>query len=473
MISLTKHWSSIILVLLVTGLFVGLALTSLQVRALSIYSGNPVFSPSSSGWDSYAVADPSVINITNSALQSQFGSSTVYFMAYCGKSSSSGSWNIGLAYSTTNLQTWTRIGEVITGSASWESNSYGVTAPCLFWVSSTNTLYCFYGGANSAGLMSIGDAYINVQNIENSNAWVQDANNPVLTSSVSINYASLIQAGSTVYMYYVSGTPGGDGKNTLCLAATPITNFPYGWTPYSGNPLITLTPNSYFFDDEAIFTSPNSPYFFMAAAENLGSYTKIYRYWSTDGMNWNLYSTEEPYIGNTQRFDAVGTNGASVIITDSEDFTIMFWGASASDVWTIGEATDNIANWTPPSQPTPTPTPTTTPTPSPTPTSTPTPTVTPTPTPTVTPTPAPTVTLTPTPTPTPTVTPTPSPTPTPPPTVTPTPTPTLTVTPTPSPTPSPTPTPTATPTPTPHPTATPKPTPKPTPTPTPPPHHHF
>lgn len=340
--------------------------------ALTEYSENPVFTSSSSGWDSYAVYDPSVVYVSSSYLAEQLpgGANSAYFMAYAGQSTSSGESSIGLAYSF-NLTSWTRIGQIITQTQSWEANNgYGEADPNLFWDSSNNQLYCFYSAGSP---LQIGDASVNIDNVMNASAWVKDGNNPVLTASQNwefgnLCYPDLIQSGSTVYCYFING---GTPKDELGFATTTISNFPYNWTQYSNNPVLSysfsnvpvISYSSDFLDGESIFTISSEPnYWFMAIGVNTGSETQIYWYYgNVGGTNW-IKCSSEPYIGNSESYDSGGAFYPSVIISanNANEVNLFYSGASSSDTWSIGYAYDNITDWTSQLSPTSSPTPSTT-----------------------------------------------------------------------------------------------------------------
>ncbi len=321
--------------------------------SLTFVSTSPVFTGTDS-FDLSGVKDPSVIYANGS-----------YYMSFSATPTgeeSSGNWTIGLAQST-NLQTWTVIGQVLTQTQSWE-NPNGVSAPCL--IVNGSTVYMFYGSEVGGGYSSIGLATCPVSSLNSTSAWTKYSENPILSppnwaGSSSIFNPSVILVGSTYYMYFV------DGNGQVLLATTSASSFPYGWTIYGSAPILTA---SYSIETSDVFTVPTSNLYFMQATLFAGPLPVIYWYYSSDLIHWDAYPSEPYLSGGQYIWDTNGVGSPGIIVVGDNVYTL--FDAASSNPGCIGLVDVSDTYWAN-NVPSPTPTPTVVPTVVPTPTPTPTP----------------------------------------------------------------------------------------------------
>ncbi|MFI5253071.1 MAG: cohesin domain-containing protein [Bacteroidota bacterium] len=194
----------------------------------SLYAGNPVLLKGLPGdFDGYSISSPSVI--FNGA---------AYTMYYTGNSSSLIS-SIGMATSTDGIN-WTKHNQpVLTGTlASW--NSAFVSYPNVYF--DGNKYYMWYTGSNGSisriGLATSPDGI----------AWTNDANNPVLTASLSgwdsqdLTGSTVTKIGNTFYMFYL-----GDSTGVCCSQnmGYAFSNDGVHWLKSVNNPIFKPQPNSW------------------------------------------------------------------------------------------------------------------------------------------------------------------------------------------------------------------------------------
>ncbi|MGA2680194.1 MAG: DUF2341 domain-containing protein [Candidatus Bathyarchaeia archaeon] len=283
------------------------------------YADNPVMTPGS-GFDSVAVKDSSVIDVDGT-----------YYMAF---SAFNGVWTIALANSS-NLESWTTIGVILSETEAWESPN-GVSAPCL--VQDGSTVYMFYGSEIGGHNSSIGVASCPVDALTDPFAWVKMADNPVLIPSQSwegtcVYDPTVILVGDTYYMYFSAQTGIG-------LATTSASNFPYDWTQYNGNPVLTNVAG---LESPAVFTLPTIPgYYFMVCTH--WPRPTIYSYWSNNLISWNMYP-HEPYLtyagGST--WDSEGVGSPSIILAGNN--VDMIFDEDSGGIGQLDLASFNAENW--------------------------------------------------------------------------------------------------------------------------------
>jgi hypothetical protein len=124
------------------------------------------------------------------------------------------------------------------------------------------------------------------------------------------------------------------------FATTSASNFPYNWTQYNCNPVLT---NAAGLEAPAVFTLPTIPdYYFMVCTHWPGP--NIYSYWSTDLVSWNTYP-DEPYLNypGGSAWDSEGVGSPSIILVGNT-FDMIFDGASSVG-GQLGLASCNVENW--------------------------------------------------------------------------------------------------------------------------------
>ena len=197
------------------------------------YASNPVFSASGSGADSAGVGGPV-----------QWYEDGAYYRFYIGLTATgyeAGTKSMCVAVSTdyipgTNAGTWTRHKGIIVPTSGWRATA--IFHPCI--VKRASTYYMFFNAANAIGTEQIGLA-----TSTDIIAWtVDDAHSPVVTvgaggswNSATSGDPDVFREGETWYMVmygYDGSTNAGDG-----YYFTSDADFPYGWKPFAGNPILT------------------------------------------------------------------------------------------------------------------------------------------------------------------------------------------------------------------------------------------
>ena len=201
---------------------------------VSRYSGNPVLIEGAAGSpDLGGLRDPS--NIVKSG--------STYYIAYNSWSTTNATnvATISMA-SSTDLQTWTKMGIAINVGAGWESK--WVQDPYIYYNSSDGLYYMFYAGGTTADVDGVPTlpAKIGVAtnpDISNVNGWTKYASNPILDynsqppfDALGVVSQSIIKVGSTYYMFYSN-----QGVGLRGISYATSTNL-LSWTKYSGNPIL-------------------------------------------------------------------------------------------------------------------------------------------------------------------------------------------------------------------------------------------
>lgn len=239
---------------------------------LTRYVGNPIISHNTATWNAFGCASPLL------RAEQKIGN-TWYAIVQSARANNS--WmDFGL-YTSTDLKNWSSyVGNpILSRTVSAWDNSY-LVHPCVIKIGTLWHLY--YSGYSSAGVFSIGLAtspdFIN---------WTKYASNPVWTgTAANAQCPSVIQIGSTYYMYYWNGlTDAGQG---ICYATSPdgIT-----WT-YGGiciGPDVNAWVTGYFLLDPWVTKRKSDGVYemiFTRSTEQQLGYAVSY-----DGINWQVYDS--------------------------------------------------------------------------------------------------------------------------------------------------------------------------------------
>lgn len=214
-------------------------------------TGSPILAASGAGADALGVTGP-VIWIKDST----------YYLFYIGLTSGGyegGTPSMCLATST-DLATWTRVGQIIGPTSGWRS---GAVFHCSI-VQVAGTYHMFFNA--SGGHEAIGYA-----SSTNLTSWtVDDVNSPILDRGTGwesnwIGDPSVYLVGSTWWMSYY-GYNGSHAYDGLASASS----FPLTWTKYGSNPV--LSPGGSGSNDELY---AHKPYIFQTASGMWHYYTCV------------------------------------------------------------------------------------------------------------------------------------------------------------------------------------------------------
>lgn len=228
---------------------------------------NPILTPN---------GDPNAPDAAGASGPFMWQEDGTYYLFYFGTTEAGyegGHKSMNLATST-NLETWTRYegnpiiepeGDGWRSGAIWHPNIVKVDSLYYLFFNSSGFVDGHY--EEFAGYATSPDLY----------TWtVDDANSPVLVgsrvpgawdASGRIGDPSPYRVGDTWYMAYYSwdGTNAQDG-----LAMTSVEDFPLGWTPYDGNPILRLgAPGS--FDGK----HAHKPFIFRTEERHYHFYTAV------------------------------------------------------------------------------------------------------------------------------------------------------------------------------------------------------
>ncbi|MCJ7767580.1 hypothetical protein MUP79_04240, partial [Candidatus Bathyarchaeota archaeon] len=200
------------------------------------YSGNPVFGPSASGWDSVNVRDPTfLINDTGYAIQEN-GKWVFYYLG----SGSGPSWGLGRAVTTDYIH-WTREPDTmllsIGSPGQWDDTYF--TSGASVVKRSTGEYIVSYIGKDSTYYTGIGLA-----NSSDGVHFTRFSGNPILNQSqfnilggsttVSMSYLYHLLNGTWVILFEASVSGGAS-----CFGAMSEGTDPYGkWVPMNGGEAI-------------------------------------------------------------------------------------------------------------------------------------------------------------------------------------------------------------------------------------------
>jgi hypothetical protein len=337
-------------------------------------SSNPVFTPSSSGWDSENVSGP--------FCWFDDSTSTVYLF-YFGSDSTgyeNGTKQLGVATTSySNFPTgWTRDASnpIISPSGSaWRAQQ--IWKACV--VQRGGTYHMFVNATAADGLEKIGHA-----TSTNLTDWsVDDANSPVLDVGAGgswddehVGNAWIVRRGNYWLMYYYGFGGGTSSRNGL--AYTTDASFPYGWQRHGANPILDVGSSGDFDEKNAhkpVVINGESGVYHYYTAEDSSSLRQIavavgrnpFRIvdgssgttWPTNRVSviedFNTGSLDTGYNGDTSYFtvqsstlhegagtlraDASSTSTNRIIVHDTDSFskgdTVRFTYETAANKKTV------------------------------------------------------------------------------------------------------------------------------------------
>ena len=254
------------------------------------FSGNPVLTSSTN-----SIRDAGLIYYND-----------VWYLIYSNWTSLYGaSGGLWIANSS-NLATWNVMGEAVVPTG-WEGAR--LDAPMITQVGST--FYVFFTGYVYEGTVDPTDnmgqiGYASTTDITNITSWVQgDTSAPLVAAAAGTYKAgimdpSLVINGSTAYLFYTGYWANGvtTARNEcLCVATTPLANFPNGpWTDSPLNPLV-IVPWKYISYDEVwgsegwnmVYDSVTNEYIATFTAQSpADAQSQVFSAWSKDLYHWYL-----------------------------------------------------------------------------------------------------------------------------------------------------------------------------------------
>ncbi len=340
------------------------------------YPQNPIFSESSSGWDTHHVDEPIVLKLNN-----------IYNVWYTANGGYG--WKIGYASSSGSLTNWTRssIPVVPAGSTDgWEKETND--SPVIYDTSSS--IYkMWFTSQNSDHWQSGPDRFrtryatsldgINWTKLN----WVMTGTSGSWDAGGTARGRAIIYINGVYHMWYAATNENDLGSNPFWRIGYATSTDGIVWVKQNNNNPV-LTPTTTWELNNLSFPTvlySGGIYHMWYGAATGDMPTRIVYAYSVDGINWVKPSEFNPVLtGTTGKFDQTYMFGSTIL---KEDILTMWYSGYDGAHWRIGYATASASIL-------PTPDPDTVPTAAPLPTYTPTPTPTATPTPTSTPTPTPT-----------------------------------------------------------------------------------
>lgn len=339
------------------------------------YSGNPIFPPDASNWDSKAVHNPHII-LENSRY-------SLWYEANGGQG-----WRIGHATSADGISLFTRDSQPILSLETNDGTESDMSDP--FVLHQENTYYLWYtsflNGRFSTRMALSTDGI----SWTKQNGAVLSGTDGSWDSGGTLRGRAVIYKDGSYLMWYAgqdARQPGGTSWRIGYATSPDGINWAKG---NNGQPVITPTES---WEDQNV-SYPDVIYrdgvyhmWYATGPEDLP--IKIVYAYSFDGINWTKPADLNPVLVQDQPWENRNIASPFVLIDGNE---LKMWYSAYSvnnetGLWQIAYATAPLSELPTPTVPI---TPTPTPTDSPTPADTPTPTPSPTPTPTALPTPSPT-----------------------------------------------------------------------------------
>ncbi len=284
------------------------------------YVGNPVFTPSLSGWDSGSVVDPVIVH-----------DATGYKMWYLGMGPSSGP---AIGYSTsTDGFTWSRTSYPIlkvSPHKAWDN----LTVQPGSVIRNGSSYLMWYRGAgpsDPAGAFGLATASTSVT------VWTKYTGNPVMNPGTSDNYYDLgrwpyvIKVGNMYEMWYAGKMPSYWGP-AIYYATSPDG---INWSKHSGAVLTpALNPNDW---DAGGVLSPSvyfdgSTYWMFYTGETLNLKQLSIGYaTSRDGITWTK-SSDNPILAPSQSgWDDYGSVGYQGVVFLNGNLQLYYSAAYGSN----------------------------------------------------------------------------------------------------------------------------------------------
>jgi predicted GH43/DUF377 family glycosyl hydrolase len=324
------------------------------------HPNNPVFKPSTNGWDN------------SNVLAAKIMYEGMYRMWYTANGTIDQRTNIGYATSPDGIA-WTRYGSqpvLRYGPGSWES--HGVSAPSVWHDVTANLWKMWYAGRDFRGNYSIGYA-----TSPDGIAWTKYAGNPVVRPSTSGADDTSVVSPHVVYLagVYHMWYAGRGASNQIFYATS---NDGVTWTKHPKNPVLRLGGDFTWDNGEiaaptVLWTGARFDMWYQGYSRGT-----LQRYighaYSSNGADWTK-DVLNPVVGlESNKWDSYSVYYPSVFISTAGNPMLWYQGESGeSQTKSLG-----LVLWDPNAAPTPLPT---FPSEPPPPTDVPTPTITPTPIP--------------------------------------------------------------------------------------------
>lgn len=282
--------------------------------AFSPYTGNPVFTANSSGWDNMAVIPYTVL-----------GGAGAWTMWYSGLNSTSG--GIGRATSADGIH-WTRdpVYPILNASA-WP-NVLDESGTYKMWYQSVSAPY----QPTAVEYATSADGI----------HWTPYSGNPVLSPSASAFDSLLVAPGGVVHdasgyrMWYT-------GNNGSLTYSVGLATSPDGihWTKYSGNPIITPGFGGAY-DGERVIACNVLPWngglLMGYVGADSGFVQRIAMATSADGIHWTPVPGPTLDVGPSGSWDDLGLSRMAIADVGG-NLTMWYGGSSSSGYWETGLAT--------------------------------------------------------------------------------------------------------------------------------------
>jgi hypothetical protein len=192
----------------------------------SLYGDNPVLTVGPTGaWDGYSISGPCVIF-----------KGTTYIMYYAGSSTSSVA-SIGMATSSDGIH-WTKREQPVLSATPGTWNEPAVYHPSVYV--DGDKYYLWYTGNNG------GNSVIGLATSTDGITWINDVNNPILTTSPSgwdsedVGASPVVKIGNNYYMFYL-----GTAQCCHFSMGYAISTDGVNWVKSADNPILALMPNSW------------------------------------------------------------------------------------------------------------------------------------------------------------------------------------------------------------------------------------
>lgn len=300
------------------------------------HPSNPIFIPSTNGWDNSNVTAAKIV---------YDGS---YRMWYTGNGTSDSRTNIGYATSPDGI-TWTRYGTqpVLRYGTGWES--HGISAPSILHDVGAGLWKMWYAGRDYSGIYNIGYA-----TSPDGITWTKFAGNPVLRPSAvgeddtSVVSPQVLYRAGVYYMWYA----GRGNSNQIFYATSPDGIY---WSKHIG-PVVSLGGD--FTWDNGEIAAPavlwtGVRYDMWYQGYSRGTQQRyIGHAWSADGISWTK-DPLNPVVGlEPNKWDSNSVYYPSVYVSTTGDPMLWYQGERGeSETKSLG-----VVLWDPNAVPTPLPT---------------------------------------------------------------------------------------------------------------------